>query len=101
MAATAQSPAAQYAELTAFQRDLLWAIRHAGASEYGLGIKAVLEESGYDDINNNRLYPNLNALVEKELIAKRTIDQRRKEYALTEATQELLADRQAWERGDA
>ena len=83
-------------DLTGFQRDLLFII--AGLDEpHGLGIKDELEAVYETDVNHGRLYPNLNTLVEKNLVAKGTIDKRTNSYSITSRGEELLTDRRAWE----
>jgi len=83
-------------DLTAFQRDLLFII--AGLDEpHGLGIKDELEAVYETDVNHGRLYPNLNTLVEKNLVAKGTIDKRTNSYSITARGEELLTHRRAWE----
>mgnify|MGYP006272409455 CR=1 FL=1 len=83
-------------DLTAFQRDLLYAV---GSQEepHGLAIKDVLEEYYESDIHHGRLYPNLDELVEKGLVEKGTIDDRTNSYTLTRRGRRELADRRAWE----
>jgi len=100
MAATEQPLAGDYVDLTGFRRDILWTLYHEGGAEYGLAIKRELEESGYGEVNHGRLYPNLDALVNRGLIEKSEIDARTNEYSLTESATSLLADRQSWERGE-
>lgn len=101
MSSGIQKTKSDFFDLTGFQRDLLWAIAHEGGAEYGLGIRESLEESGYDEIHHGRLYPNLDTLVRSGFVEKNELDRRTNEYALTDAGNELLADRQSWERGDA
>ncbi|QHS17183.1 PadR family transcriptional regulator [haloarchaeon 3A1-DGR] len=94
-------PVGEYVDLTGFQRDILWTIYHEGGAEYGLGIKDSLEEIGYGHVNHGRLYPNLDTLVENDLVEKNELDKRTNEYALTDSASQLLATRQSWERGEA
>lgn len=91
----------QFAGLTAFQRDILWTLFHEGDHEaYGLRIKRQLESLYGAEVNHGRLYPNLDTLVEDDLIAKSELDKRTNNYALTDEADELLAERRAWERGE-
>ena len=54
-------------DLTGFQRDLLYVI--AGRDDpHGLAIKEELEEYYESEIHHGRLYPNLDALVDKGLV---------------------------------
>ena len=91
----------EFAALTAFRRDLLWTLFHEADHEaYGLHIKRQLEALYGEEVNHGRLYPNLDDLVEDGLIEKSAIDKRTNNYALTERATTLLAERQAWERGE-
>jgi PadR family transcriptional regulator PadR len=83
-------------DLTAFQRDLLYAVGSRD-EQHGLAIKDVLEEYYESDIHHGRLYPNLDELVEKGLVEKGTIDDRTNSYTLTRRGRRELADRRAWE----
>ncbi|MBV0925030.1 PadR family transcriptional regulator [Halomicroarcula limicola] len=77
-----------WTDLTGFQRDLLVAInrietRDDDSEPYGLGLRAELEELGYDRVNHGRIYPNLDTLVEAELVEKTELDDRTNSYTLT------------------
>jgi len=83
-------------DLTGFQRDLLTVI--AGKSEpHGLAIKAELDDYYETEINHGRLYPNLDTLVQKGLVAKGEIDQRTNSYSLTRRGERVLEARRDWE----
>ena len=83
-------------DLTGFQRDILYVI--AGLDEpNGLEIKAELEEYYQKEIHHGRLYPNLDTLVEEELIEKGEVDRRTNFYTLTDSGRAVLEDRSAWE----
>ena len=83
-------------DLTGFQRDLLIVI--AGLDEpNGLEIKAEVEEYYESPINHGRLYPNLDTLVERELVEKTQQDERTNAYRLTDAGWDLLDQRRDWE----
>lgn len=83
-------------DLTGFQRDLLIVI--AGLDEpNGLEIKSEVEEYYESPINHGRLYPNLDTLVERELVEKTQQDERTNAYRLTDAGWDLLAERRDWE----
>ena len=84
-------------DLTAFQRDVLYVIAGMTADPKGLAIKAELEAYYDGEINHGRLYPNLDTLVEQDLVAKGTIDKRTNAYTLTEQGEQTLAARRAWE----
>ena len=83
-------------DLTGFQRDLLIVI--AGLDEpNGLEIKSEVEEYYESAINHGRLYPNLDTLVERELVEKTQQDERTNAYRLTDAGWALLEERRDWE----
>ena len=91
----------EFADLTAFQRDILWTLFHEDGHEaYGLRIKRHLESLYGGEVNHGRLYPNLDTLVNADLVAKSELDKRTNNYALTDKATTLLAERQAWERGE-
>ena len=82
-------------QLTGFQRDLLYVIA---------GMDRPSGQDILDDINryidqpvtHGRLYPNLDTLVEHELIEKGQIDRRTNYYALTPKGRRELEKRQQW-----
>ncbi len=83
-------------DLTGFQRDLLIVI--AGLDEpNGLEIKSEVEEYYESAINHGRLYPNLDTLVERDLVEKTQQDERTNAYRLTDAGWDLLEQRREWE----
>ena len=83
-------------DLTAFQRDALYAI--GGQDEpHGLAIKADLEEYYESEINHGRLYPNLDELVGKGLVEKGHQDKRTNFYRLTDRGRRELRARREWE----
>jgi DNA-binding PadR family transcriptional regulator len=83
------------ADLTAFQRDLLWAIDHCGPSK-GLALKAALAAYYGTEVNHGRLYPNLDDLVTAGLVEKGQRDRRTNEYSLTEEARRALQHRLQW-----
>ncbi|WP_135305978.1 PadR family transcriptional regulator [Haloarcula amylovorans] len=83
-------------DLTAFQRDCLYVI--AGLDKpHGLALKDELEAYYEKEIHHGRLYPNLDALVEKGLVEKGEINQRTNFYALTRRGQREIDARREWE----
>jgi len=67
-------------ELTGFQRDLLYVI--AGSDQpSGQTVRQQLE-THIDNVNHGRLYPNLDTLVDHELVKKGSQDQRTNYYEL-------------------
>jgi DNA-binding PadR family transcriptional regulator len=82
-------------ELTGFQRDLLYVI--AGSDQpSGQTVRQQLE-THIDNVNHGRLYPNLDTLVDHELVKKGSQDQRTNYYELTPSGEQLLARRREWE----
>ncbi|WP_252699678.1 PadR family transcriptional regulator [Natronosalvus vescus] len=83
-------------DLTGFQRDLLYVI--AGAERpSGQQVKEEVEQYYSGDINHGRLYPNLDTLVNKELVEKGELDRRTNYYALADAGTQRIQDRREWE----
>lgn len=83
-------------DLTGFQRDLLYVV--AGLDEpHGLAIKDKLEDYYESEIHHGRLYPNLDALVDKGLMEKGQKDRRTNIYTLTQRGRRELEARRDWE----
>ncbi len=83
-------------DLTGFQRDLLYVI--AGADQpSGQDVKDEIETYYSAEINHGRLYPNLDTLVNKELVEKGQLDRRTNYYAITESGGETIENRREWE----
>lgn len=83
--------------LTGFQRDLLYVI--AGADKpSGQEVKGEIEGYYASEINHGRLYPNLDTLVNKELVEKGELDRRTNYYAITELGEDTIVERREWER---
>lgn len=82
-------------ELTGFQRDLLYVI--AGMNRPS-GQEILDDINGYVDqpVTHGRLYPNLDTLVERELVEKGELDRRTNYYALTPKGRRELESRQEW-----
>ncbi|MFB6298730.1 MAG: PadR family transcriptional regulator [Halobacteriales archaeon] len=83
-------------DLTAFQRDLLYAIAGEN-SPHGLAIKETLEAYYDEEIHHGRLYPNLDQLVVKGLVTKEQQDGRTNRYALTDRGRREINARREWE----
>ena len=83
-------------DLTGFQRDLLYVIAGLDGPK-GLAIKDRLDDYYGTEINHGRLYPNLDALVEKGLVEKGRIDDRTNAYNLTQRGERELRARREWE----
>ncbi|ELY39245.1 MULTISPECIES: PadR family transcriptional regulator [Natronorubrum] len=83
-------------DLTGFQRDLLYVI--AGADQpSGQTVKDEVEKYYSSEINHGRLYPNLDTLVNKELVEKGQLDRRTNYYAITDDGRERIDERREWE----
>lgn len=90
------SPVMQIFDLTGFQRDLLYVI--AGLDQAsGQSIKEELEAHTGREITHGRLYPNLDVLVNRELVEKGQIDRRTNYYAVSEQGLDSLQERRDWE----
>ncbi len=86
---------AVWGDLSGFQRDCLEEIQRLdrdGETSYGLAIKRRLEPQ-HGEVNHGRLYPNLDALVDRGLVEKSEFDQRTNEYTLTDKGRALLIQR--------
>lgn len=82
-------------DLTAFQRDLLFVIN--GLDEpHGLAIKEELEKYYETEIHHGRLYPNLDSLVDRDLIEKGEKDRRTNLYRITDTGKAALDRRRGW-----
>lgn len=82
-------------DLSAFQKEALLVIaclEDSDEDSYGLAIKRNIEERIRQEVNHGRLYPNLDELVELEIIKKAELDKRTNEYTLTNNGKELLQD---------
>jgi PadR family transcriptional regulator PadR len=81
--------------LSAYQRDQLWVI--AGGEELiGKTIRELLEEYRGERTSSSRLYPNLNELVDKGLVEKKSKG-RENFYHITEDGKQMLEERLNWE----
>ena len=89
-------------DLTGFQRDLLYVTAGLddddSAPPHGLAIKNELEQDYSGEINHGRLYPNLNTLADKGLLAKGEIDDRTNSYTLTPRGGREIDARRQWEK---
>jgi len=81
-------------DLTAFQQNILVILSEEPM--YGLAIKRQLESYYGTEVNHGRLYPNLDDLVEMELVEKSELDKRTNQYELTEAGHDALLDQFDW-----
>jgi DNA-binding PadR family transcriptional regulator len=80
--------------LTAFQQNILAVL--SSEPMYGLAVKRELEDYYGQEVNHGRLYPNLDDLVEMELVTKSELDKRTNEYELTEKGLEAVVDHIDW-----
>jgi DNA-binding PadR family transcriptional regulator len=81
-------------DLTAFQHNILVILSEEAM--YGLAIKRKLEEYYGVEVNHGRLYPNLDTLVEMDLVEKSELDKRTNQYALTDEGEAAVTDRLEW-----
>lgn len=81
-------------DLTAFQQHILTVL--SKEPQYGLAIKGELERYCGSEVNHGRLYPNLNDLVERGLVAKSELDKRTNQYKLTDEGYDLLLGELKW-----
>ncbi|WP_101298342.1 PadR family transcriptional regulator [Halegenticoccus soli] len=82
--------------LSGFQRDLLYVISGFDQPS-GQDVKEELEEYYETEINHGRLYPNLDTLVNKDLVEKGQLDRRTNYYAITDEGREAMQQRRRWE----
>lgn len=83
-------------DLTGFQRDLLYVI--AGADQpSGQSVKEEVEQYYTSEINHGRLYPNLDTLVNKDLVEKGQLDRRTNYYQITDSGLDRIHERRSWE----
>lgn len=83
-------------DLTGFQRDILYTV--VGQDDpHGLAIKAELDAYYRSEIQEGRLYPNLDTLVDKGLIEKGQKDKRTNRYVVTKRGRRELEARREWE----
>ena len=83
-------------QLTGFQRYLLYCAASLD-DPYGLEIGREVEQYSSLNLNNGRLYQNLNTLAEKGLINKKQKDDRTILYMITPDAKEIIENRQKWE----
>lgn len=83
-------------DLTAFQRDALYAIAGEDAP-HGLAIKEELEAYYEKEVHHGRLYPNLDTLADRGLIEKDQHDRRTNAYTLTDRGRREIQARRDWE----
>ncbi|OLZ39203.1 PadR family transcriptional regulator [Natrinema saccharevitans] len=83
-------------DLTGFQRDLLYVI--AGADRpSGQDVKDEIEQYYSSEINHGRLYPNLDTVVNKDLVEKGQLDRRTNYYEIADEGEQAIEDRREWE----
>ena len=87
----------EFADLTSFQRDLLLVVNGLKDPK-GLEIKEELGKYYEDEIHHGRLYPNLDTLVEEDLVKKTARDKRSNQYELTVHGSVHLEERQRWQQ---
>ena len=88
-----------YANLSAFQRDILWILADKGGLK-GVAISDELESYYGEQVTHGQIYPNLDQLVDAGLIKKIPRNRRTNEYQLTEDAHQVLSARQSWQEVD-
>lgn len=83
-------------DLSGFQRDLLYTVPVLEKPS-GRVIKEEAERLFDRQVSHGLLYPNLNELVESELLAKGHLDMRTNYYELTPLGRELAERRSRWQ----
>ena len=84
-------------DLSGFQRDLLYTVN--GLDEpHGLALKDELEDYYEKEVHHGRLYPNLDALVEKGMVKKNVKDRRTNIYSITRRGEREIKVRRNWEQ---
>jgi DNA-binding PadR family transcriptional regulator len=82
--------------LTGFQRDLLYVISNLDRPS-GQQVKESYEQSVNNEISDARLYPNLDTLVNEDLLTKGDLDRRTNYYSITDDGVDALETRRTWE----
>ena len=81
--------------LPAIHRDILYVITGEDTS-YGLANKVELEDYSEAEVNHGRLSPNLDDIVEKNLVEKGKLDKRTNIYTLTGEGERARETRREW-----
>lgn len=85
------------ADLTALQRDVLFAV--SGLDDpNGQEVRRELTETQGRNVLSGHIYLGLDRLVDEELVGKAARDGRSNEYALTDDGRAWVVDRLEWER---
>lgn len=82
-------------DLTGFRRDVLFVINGLG-SPHGLAIQTDLEAYYEGTVDHSRLYQNLEAFIERNLVEKSPRDERSNEYRLTQNGEQQLEEHRCW-----
>lgn len=83
-------------QVTGFQRDLMYIIANLDQPS-GQAIKERFEEELEVETSHGRLYPNLDTLVDMDLVRRGNLDRRTNYYVLTDAGRQALIERREWE----
>ncbi|GAD51614.1 transcriptional regulator, PadR family [Halarchaeum acidiphilum MH1-52-1] len=87
---------AAMADLSGFQRDLLWRLAECQPCN-GLEVETLLEEYYGETVNHSHVYANLDRLVETGFVDKRDGDDARaNEYRITPFARTTLDRRREW-----
>lgn len=90
-----RSPIDIAAELSAFQEAILTVL--AAEARPGVGVRDEVEAYLNKEVKHGWLYPNLDELVELNLIERGELDGRTNEYSITEAGYNVLYAKLAWQ----
>ncbi|WP_114578428.1 PadR family transcriptional regulator [Saliphagus sp. LR7] len=82
--------------LTEFQRDLLYIITGSDQPS-GQDVSDEITDYYDEEVNNGRLYPNLDTLAEMNLITRGEQDGRTNYYEITDTGLEVIHERREWE----
>ncbi|WP_424014968.1 PadR family transcriptional regulator [Halorubrum xinjiangense] len=96
MSSPTEKAAHSLADLSATQRDLLWALSQTDTSE-SRPLHDTLTDYYTDSISHSRICNILKELIERDLVTEQTHDTT--EYQLTESARRALSARQAWQAG--
>jgi len=84
-------------DLRGFQRDLLFVVRGL-VEPNGQEIRRELEQTLGAEVQQSRLYSNLNDLIDAGLLEKSQLNGRTNRYTLTREGERVIESRHEWER---
>ena len=83
-------------DFASFRRDILTVLASGG--KYGLAIKRELEAYYGKEVTHGRLYPQLDWLVERDLVTKSELDRRTNLYEISDKGGWALREHYEWQR---